>query len=197
MKAFNDIENIWKQQKEAVVPEVTVIIEKVNQEKKSIAKKIIIQVILLLITVPIIIWVLVANPFKETSTFVGIVIVLFDLIGFAVLRIYQVNKLAKINFTETPKTVLHQLGTYYDFHKFLSSKIITCYFLLLNLGLGLYFIEVMRPMPTYAIILSFTVYTGWIAFAYFVIGKKQKIKEFEIIDILIKKMKTIEGEYES
>lgn len=196
MKAFNDIETIWKQQKEVVVPEVTVIIEKANKEKKTISKKIILQVILLLITVPVVIWVLVLNPFKETTTFLGIAILLFDIIGFSILRLYQVKWLAKIDFTETPKIVLDQLEKYYSFQKLISSKIMLLYFLLLNLGLGLYFIEVMSPMPTYAVVLSLTVYVAWIVFAYFVIGKKQKKKEFDRIDNIIKNIKEIEGKYD-
>lgn len=70
------------------------------------------------------------------------------------------------------------------------------YFLLLNLGLGLYFIEVMAPMPTYAVVLSLSVYVIWLLITYFVIGKKQKQKEFNRIDVLIKKMKEIETAYE-
>lgn len=194
MKQFNAIEAIWKQQKEAVVPDATVIIDKANKEKKVLSKKIILQVILLLITVPVIIWVLVTNPFQESTTFLGVAIVLIDIIGFSILRLYQVNWLTKIDFTAIPKTVVDQLEKYYSFQKVMSSKIITGYFLLLNLGLGLYFIEVMAPMPTYAIVLSLTVYVAWIAFSYFVLGKKQKEKEFERINNLIKKMKAIEEE---
>jgi hypothetical protein len=197
MKAFNDIETIWKQQKEKVVPDVTVIIEKANQEKKAMAKKIILQVILLLITVPVVVWVLATNPFKERTTFLGVAMLLIDIIGFAGLRLYQVRWLSKIDFTEAPKLVLEQLEKYYSFEKVVNSKIMAAYFILLNVGLGLYFIEVMKPMPTYAIILSLSVYVGWIAFAFFVIGKKQKAKEYNRIDQLINKMKTIEAGYES
>lgn len=195
MKTFNEIEALWKQQKEVVVPDSTIIIEKANKDRKTMTKKIMLQVILLLVTVPVILWVLLANPFKETTTFLGIAIVLFDIIGFSVLRLYQVNKLAKIDFTATPKIVLSQLEKYYNFNKLLSSKIMIGYFLLLNIGLGLYFVEVMSPLPTYVIILSLTIYVAWIVFAYFVIGKKQKKKEFERIDNLITKMQTIEKEF--
>lgn len=194
MKQFNDIEAIWKQQKEAVVPDANVILDKANKEKKVLSKKIILQVILLLITVPVIIWVLVTNPFQESTTFLGVAIVLLDIIGFSILRLYQVNWLAKIDFTAIPKSVVDQLEKYYGFQKVMSSKIIMGYFLLLNLGLGLYFIEVMAPMPTFAIVLSLTVYVAWIAFSYFVLGKKQKEKEFDRINNLIKKMKAIEEE---
>lgn len=196
MKQFNDIEAIWKQQKISTVPDVTAIIEKGNKEKKTLSKKISLQVILLLITVPVVIWVLVTNPFQKTTTFLGIAIVLLAVIGFSIIRLYQVNWLRKIDFTQTPNFVLQQLEKYYSFQKIISSKIMGIYFLLLNLGLGLYFIEVMAPMPTYAVVLSLSVYVIWLLIAYFVIGKKQKQKEFNRIDVLIKKMKEIETAYE-
>lgn len=196
MKQFNDIEAIWKQQKISTVPDVTAIIEKGNKEKKTLSKKISLQVILLLITVPVVIWVLVTNPFQKTTTFLGIAIVLLAVIGFSTIRLYQVNWLRKIDFTQTPNFVLQQLEKYYSFQKIISSKIMGIYFLLLNLGLGLYFIEVMAPMPTYAVVLSLSVYVIWLLIAYFVIGKKQKQKEFNRIDVLIKKMKEIETAYE-
>lgn len=196
MKKFNDIETIWKQQKEQVVPEVTTIINKANKEKKTILKKIIVQVILLLFTVPVVIWVLMTNPFQETTTFLGIAVILFDIIGFSIMRLYQVNLLTKIDFTQTPNMVLHELEKYYNLQKIISSKVMVAYFLLMNLGLGLYFIEVMSPMSPFAIGLSLSVYILWMLFAYFVIGKKQRKKEFDRIDALIEKVKEIEEGYD-
>jgi len=196
MKKFNDIETIWKQQKEQVVPEVTTIINKANKEKKTILKKIIVQVILLLFTVPVVIWVLMTNPFQETTTFLGIAVILFDIIGFSIMRLYQVNLLTKIDFTQTPNMVLHELEKYYNLQKMISSKVMVAYFLLMNLGLGLYFLEVMSPMSPFAIGLSLSVYILWMLFAYFVIGKKQRKKEFDRIDALIEKVKEIEEGYD-
>ncbi len=196
MKKFNDIETIWKQQKEQVVPEVTTIINKANKEKKTILKKIIVQVILLLFTVPVVIWVLMTNPFQEMTTFLGIAVILFDVIGFSIMRLYQVNLLTKIDFTQTPNMVLHELEKYYNLQKIISSKVMVAYFLLMNLGLGLYFIEVMSPMSPFAIGLSLSVYILWMLFAYFVIGKKQRKKEFDRIDALIEKVKEIEEGYD-
>lgn len=196
MKKFNDIETIWKQQKEQVVPELTTIINKANKERKIILKKIIVQVILLLFTVPVVIWVLMTNPFQEMTTFLGIAVILFDIIGFSIMRLYQVNLLTKIDFTQTPNMVLHELEKYYNLQKIISSKVMVAYFLLMNLGLGLYFIEVMSPMSPFAIGLSLSVYILWMLFAYFVIGKKQRKKEFDRIDTLIEKVKEIEEGYD-
>lgn len=192
MKPFNDIESIWKQQKENSVPDVAHIITKAKKEQKIIVNKIIFQVLSLLVTVPVIIWVLVANPFQKSTTFIGVAIVLFDIIGFSILRLYQMNQMRKINFTATPKLVLEQLEKYFVFQQLLSTKIMFVYFLLLNLGLGLYFIEVMTPMPLVAIVISLSVYVGWLLFAYFVIGKKQKRKENERIQVLIENAKALD-----
>lgn len=194
MKPFNDIENIWKQQKEKTVPNVTLIIEKAEKQKKVIVNKISIQVLFILITVPVLIWVVVANPFQKTTTFLGIAILLFDIIGFSFLRLYQMKQLIKINFTAVPKQVLEQLEKYLVFQQLLSTKIMFVYFILLILGLGLYFIEVMTPMPVVGIVISLTVCLGWLLFAYFVIGKKEKIKERARIQNLIDNAKALDME---
>lgn len=192
MKPFNDIESIWKQQKENSVPDVALIITKAKKEQKIIVNKIIFQVLSLLVTVPVILWVLVANPFQKSTTFIGVAIVLFDIIGFSILRLYQMYQMKKIHFTAAPKQVLDQLEHYFVFQQLLSTKIMFVYFLLLNLGLGLYFIEVMALMPIFAVVISLSVYIGWLLFAYFVIGKKQKRKENERIQVLLENAKALD-----
>lgn len=102
------------------------------------------------------------------------------------------NQIRKINFTATPKLILEQLEKYFVFQQLLSTKIMLVYFLLLNLGLGLYFIEVMTPMLLFAIVISFSVYVGGLLFAYFVMGKKQKRKENAGIQALIENAKALD-----
>lgn len=158
--------------------------------------KIIIQVAILLSTIVAMIWVVAMIDFKMITTFIGVGLMMITIFFFSLIRLYQVYKLKNIDLTESPKKVLFQLEKFYAFQQFVSVKCTLAYFILLNVGFGFYFIEVTQPMSTMMKIIVLIVYLAWMLIAYFIIGKKQKQKEFSKIKTLINSIKKIETEYE-
>lgn len=196
MKEFDNLKEIWNQQKESSVPDVSQIISKAKKEKQKMGNKIIIQVAVLLLTVVAISYVGAIIDFKMISSYIGLGIMLATIILFSCIRLYQVFKLKKIDLTESPKKVLLQLEKFYAFQQFVSTKCAIAYFVMLNLAFVFYFIEVLKPMSTLMKTIVLIVFTGWMLFAYFILGKKEKQKEFEKTQNIINSIKKVETEYE-
>ena len=196
MKEFDNLKEIWNQQKESSVPDVSQIISKAKKEKQKMGNKIIIQVAVLLLTVVAISYVGAIIDFKMISSYIGLGNMLATIILFSCIRLYQVFKLKKIDLTESPKKVLLQLEKFYAFQQFVSTKCAIAYFVMLNLAFVFYFIEVLKPMSTLMKTIVLIVFTGWMLFAYFILGKKEKQKEFEKTQNIINSIKKVETEYE-
>ena len=196
MKEFDNLKEIWNQQKESSVPDVSQIISKAKKEKQTMGNKMILQIGILLSTIVALIWVTSSIDFKMITTFIGIGLMLFTIFAFSLIRLYQLYKLKKIDLTQSPKKVLIQLEQFYTFLKLVSTKGALTYFILLNLAFVFYFIEVMAPMSTLMKVIVLTLYTAWMLFAYFILGKKQKQKEYDKIEAIINSIKKVENEYE-
>lgn len=196
MKEFDNLKEIWNQQKESQVPDVSQIISKAKKEKQSMGNKIIIQVAILLLTIVAITWVVAVIDFKMATTYIGVGLMSLTILSYSAIRLYQAKQLKKIDLTQSPKKALQQLEQYYAFQQFVSTKCTLAYFILLNLGFVFYFIEVMQPMSTEMTVIFLTAYIAWMLFAYFILGKKQKQKEYDKTQNIINSIKKIETEYE-
>lgn len=196
MKEFDNLQELWKQQKQNPLPDVSVIIAKAKKEKQSMANKIVIQAATLLLAVVAIIMVVAAIDFKMATTYIGVSLMFLTIIVFSAIRLYQVYKLKNIDLTQNPKKVLAELETFYAFQQFVNTKCTLAYFILLNIAFGFYFIEVMQPMSAMVKAIVLVVYIAWMLIAYFYLGKKQKEKEYAKTKAIIDSIKKIEKEYE-
>ena len=196
MKEFDNLKEIWNQQKESAVPDVSQIISKAKKEKQSMGNKIILQATILLFTIVALVVVVSKIDFKMITTFIGIGLMLTTIFVFSLIRLYQAYKLKSIDLTQSPKQVLLQLEQFYTFQQFVSTKCALAYFILLNIAFGFYFIEVLQPMATTMKIISLIIYIAWMLIAYFIIGKRSKQKEFRKTEDIINSIKKIETEYE-
>ena len=158
MKEFDNLKAIWDQQNLQVVPDVSLIIDKAEKQKNSIRNKIIIQVVALLAALIAILFVFILIDFKMTTTFVGIAIIVITIFSFSIFRIYQIKKLNAINLLQSPKIVLQELSIYCEKDKKLKTKGTLLYFVLLNIGMGLYFVEVLQPLSFNIKIICLIVY---------------------------------------
>ncbi|WP_136668562.1 hypothetical protein [Flavobacterium sp. H122] len=196
MKDFDNIMDVWKQQKEVQIPDADTIILKAKKERSTFANKIIFQVITLLLTIVAIGWVVSVIDFKMKTTYIGLGLMFLCVFGFSVIRLYQMIQLKKIDFTQKPSLTLVELEKSFAFQQFVGSKVSLLYFIFLNLAFVFYFIEVMQPMKVLLKSVVIIVYVGWMMFAYFYLGKKQKKKENERIQKMIDSIKALESSYE-
>jgi hypothetical protein len=194
MKDFEDIASVWNLQHTHEVPKASDIIYEAKAIGKKMIRQIMIQIATLVVTVAVIAYIAIAIDFKSVWTYVGCGIVLLTILAFVGIRFYQSQQMRRIDFLKSPITVIGQLETYYKFQQFVATKVMLGYFIWLNVGMILYMVEVMKPMPNWAIVIFLIFYLAWMLFSYYVIGKKQKQKEYANTEAMIKGLRQIQDQ---
>lgn len=196
MNDFNSLQEIWKKQQPTPLPDVLEVIAKAKKEKNSFIQKIMMQVTILLFTIVVLLYVGASIDFKKFSTFIGLGLMVLCILVFSGFRLYQIIQLKKINFTQAPSNTLKALERILELQKTINTKVSTGYFIVLNIAFIFYFIEVLQPLSVLYKTIALILYSAWMLFAFFYLGKKQKIKEGERIQKLIDAVKEMEDNYE-
>lgn len=196
MKDFDNLKDLWKQQEKTKLPDVSEVLKKIKKEKLVYTNKILFQVIILVGTMFTLVWIGSIIDFKKTTTYIGLGLMLLCIAGFSIVRLYQMISLKKIDLTQKPSETLYKLEQYFAFQQIVSTKISLAYYIVLNIAFVFYFIEVMHPMSSQLKTICLTTYIAWMLFAYFYLGKKQKKKENDRIQKIIKSIKEMESGYD-
>ena len=196
MKDFDNLKDLWKQQEKTKLPDVSEVLKKIKKEKLVYTNKILFQVIILVGTMFTLVWIGSIIDFKKTTTYIGLGLMLLCIAGFSIVRLYQMISLKKIDLTQKPSETLYKLEQYFAFQQIVSTKISLAYYIVLNIAFVFYFIEVMHPMSSQLKTICLITYIAWMLFAYFYLGKKQKKKENDRIQKIIKSIKEMESGYD-
>ncbi|KAB7731137.1 hypothetical protein F5984_10015 [Rudanella paleaurantiibacter] len=115
--------------------------------------------------------------FTQQTTYVGLYLMALITGGQAVVNLYLYRRLKQIDLAAPVAEHLATWERYYAFRKQLIRINGPVYFLLLNGAFGLYFIEILGRMPLLGRTIALIVYTGWMLYAYFVLGKRTLRRE--------------------
>lgn len=196
MKDFNEIQNLWNEQKSVQLPDVNSILASAKKVQRDLNSKIVIQISILVAVVLFILILMQVIPFKAATTFIGIGLMATTILLFSVVRLYQVIQMKKIDLTKNPKLLLVDLEQYYQFQNTVNTKYTQLYFILMNIAFALYFIEVLQPVPLLYQVIIIVVYLAWMFFAFLYLGKKHKQKEQAKTQSIIDAIKNIEMNYD-
>jgi Flp pilus assembly protein TadB len=197
MKDFNDIQNLWQDQKASQLPDVNNILADAKKVQRALNRKISVQIIILIAVVVFILILMNVIPFKQATTFIGIGIMAVTIVAFSAIRLYQVIQLKKMDLSQNPQQLLLDLEIYYQFQKTVNTRYTQIYFLVMNSAFALYFIEVLQPVPLLYQVIIVVVYLAWMLFASLYLGKKHKRKEQAEIQSIIDAIKSVAYHYKS
>jgi Flp pilus assembly protein TadB len=197
MKDFNDIQNLWQDQKASQLPDVNNILADAKKVQRALNRKISVQIIILIAVVVFILILMNVIPFKQATTFIGIGIMAVTIVAFSAIRLYQVIQLKKMDLSQNPQQLLLDLEIYYQFQKTVNTRYTQIYFLLMNSAFALYFIEVLQLVPLLYQVIIVVVYLAWMLFAFLYLGKKHKRKEQVEIQSIIDAIKSVAYHYKS
>ena len=197
MRDFNDLQNLWKEQKPAALPDVKAILADAKKMQRQLNNKITAQIVILVAVVIFIMVLVNIIPFKEVTTFVGIGLMAVSILTFSAIRLYQVVQLKKLDLTQHPRQLLLDLETYFQFQKKVNTNYTFAYFVVMNLAFALYFIEVLRPLSSIYKGFIITIYLIWMFFALLYLSKKHHRKEQAKIQSIIDAVKEAEAHYDS
>lgn len=104
------------------------------------------------------------------------------------------KKIKSIDDTVEPAAHLHQWEAYYDLRKRQNRWNMPVYYVLLNVAMAIYMIEIFTGRPIVNVLIFIAIYMAWMLFAYFYLGRRTLRREDNRLQTIINGLKGIEGQ---
>jgi hypothetical protein len=173
MQNFDELKNMWQQAGSGNdLPDAKEVLAKVEAVRKKMIRKNIFLITTLALTFAFIAWVGFHYDFELISTRIGIIITLVAIVSGILFS----TKLAKVLLKPNDPTLsnsdyLQQMISFRNSMRFMQTKGMALYFLLLSTGIILYMYEFASRDLAFGII-AYSLTLGWIAFNWFYLRKR-------------------------
>ncbi len=196
MKDFDSLKNMWQQQGPAndakPLPPVTAGNHSVTLKMK-LQKQQLVGAVMLIITAILIMSMAIFGNFNfiHWYTYGSMVLVCIICLLQSVILAGTYKKIKSIDETAIPAIHLQQWEAYYAFRKKQIQWNMPVYFILLNLAMAIYFLEVLGGRPLINVLVFLAIYIAWMLFSYFYLGRKKLKKENTRLQNIIDELKEI------
>jgi hypothetical protein len=197
MKDFDSLKDMWQEPASvAKSPTITVIDKTSKTLKMKLQKQQLGGAIMLVLTALLIAAMAIFGGFNFTHwyTYGGMVLICLVCLAQAGLMYSLYKKISSINETVTPAAHLQQWESYYDLRKKQNRWNMPLYYILLNIAMGIYLVEIFTGRPLINVSIFIAVYIAWMLFAYFYLGKRNMRKEDERLSSIVNDLKGIENQ---
>ena len=130
--------------------------------------------------------------FSHWYTYGGMVLICLVCLVQAGFMYSLYKKIGNIQETAAPAAHLQQWEAYYHLRKKQTKWNMPLYYILLNIAMGMYLVEIFTGRPVINVSIFIAVYVAWMLFAYFYLGKKSMRKEEKRLSGIVHDLKEIE-----
>jgi hypothetical protein len=197
MQDFDSLKNMWQQSSaEDNTPPTLGISKTSTSEKMKMQKQQLGGAIMLLLTALLVGALAIFGDLNFTRwyTYGGMALISLVCICQAIFMFSIYKKIKDIDATSTPALHLQQWENYYGMRQKQNKWNMPLYYLLLNIAMGMYVLEIFTGRPLINVIIFIGVYAAWMLFAYFYLGKRNVKKESTRLNGIINELKAIEGQ---
>ncbi len=195
MQDFDSLKNMWQQpgSEGTVMPDNNINKTSLNTKRKM-QKQQLGGAIMLLCTAALIAAMAVFGNFNFTQwyTYAAMALICVVCICQAAFMFNIYKKLKAIDDAATPALHLQQWEQYYEMRKNQNKWNMPLYYILLNVAMGIYVLEIFTGRPVLNVAIFIAVYVAWMIFAYFYLGKRNIRREEARLNSIIEEFKTIE-----
>ncbi|MBO3098267.1 hypothetical protein [Gelidibacter pelagius] len=190
MNANIDFKNLWKQQ-DIEQPNHADLLLTLKRYKNKGLRRLVLTNVLLFITIVCLVLIWYFFQPQMITTKIGLITTILAMVifVFAYNTLFKYYKAA--SESESNRAYLQDLIAIKRKQKFVQTKMLQFYFILLSLGVCLYLYEYVNKMPTAIGLLVYALTLLWIAFNWFYLRPKMIKKQEEKLDTLIKKFELI------
>ena len=197
MKDFDSLKDIWQKPTPAErSPTLTGIGKTSKTLKMKLQKQQLGGAIMLVLTAILVAAMAIFGGFNFTHwyTYGGMVLICLVCLAQAGLMYSLYKKISNINETVAPAAHLQQWEAYFDLRKKQNRWNMPLYYILLNIAMGIYLVEIFTGRPLINVSIFIAVYIAWMLFAYFYLGKRNMRKEDERLSSIVNDLKGIENQ---
>ncbi|OXB23596.1 hypothetical protein B0A80_10215 [Flavobacterium tructae] len=190
-----DFKDLWKKQSVSQ-PDMKDLLGRLKEFKAAGLRHLWITNILLLATTAFILFVWYYYQPEFISTKIGIVLVIVAMVMYVGVYNGLLVGYKNIDTTQSNQEYLQRLILIRKKQQFMQSTILSLYFILLGVGIGLYMYEYTLRMPLVYALLTYAVVLLWIGVNWFYIRPKQIKKQQAKINDLIGKFEEVNKQLE-
>jgi uncharacterized membrane protein len=189
-----DFKSLWQQQKTAA-PDMGALLLRVKAfKRKNLRRLLLANLALLGTTVAIIaIWYY-AQP-RLISTKIGMVLVIVAMLIFLLAYNRQLGLVQGADPQLSGKDYLNSLLRLREKQKFMQTTMLSIYFVLLSLGIGLYMYEYAAQMSGMGAVAAYGLAGAWILLNWFYIRPKTIQKQQAKLNALIAELEAVQGQF--
>ncbi len=188
-----DFKDLWK--KQAVnQPNIEDLLARLKQLKKAGLRTLWITNILLFATCGLIVFVWYTYQPEFISTKIGIVLTILAMVIYLVFYNRLVSSYKNIVTAQANQEYLQKLILIKKEQQFMQSTMLSLYFILLGVGIGLYMYEYTVRMTIFGAFFTYGITLLWMAFNWFYIRPKQIKKQQSKLNDLISKFEEVNNQ---
>jgi predicted signal transduction protein with EAL and GGDEF domain len=176
METNIDFKKIWNTQK-IETPKVEILYAKANKLKSRSFLKLIVVNITLLLTITFIGFIWYYYQPELVTTKIGIILTILAMLIFLLPYNKQFSLLSKTKTEPNSKEYLQQLIKFKEKQTFQQTTMLSIYFILLALGIGLYMFEYVSKMTITWGIITYAITILWFAINWFYVRPKTITKQ--------------------
>ncbi len=191
-----DLQALWQQQPSVPPPDTKELFARVAKLKRKNRKKLILTNVLLIATCIYLCWIVWMIHPKMVTTWLSLATLLVAMISYLVVYNRMSPLLLKDNTDKSAQEYLQQLILLKKKQEFLFTKMLTLYFILLTIGMALYFVEIAAPLGLIGRVITYTVTGAFFLFAWFYIRPRKIRKQRAELNTVIEKLEAVSGQLE-
>ncbi|WP_158730198.1 MULTISPECIES: hypothetical protein [unclassified Flavobacterium] len=190
-----DFKDLWSKQTVSP-PDINELLVKLKQFKNKGIRKLILTSILLVATIGFVAFIWYIFQPQLITTKIGITLTILAMLVFMFFYSKLAVSYKAIDGQQSNTEYLQNLIAIQVKQKFLQSRVLSLYFILLGTGICLYLYEYALKMPLYIAIATYFVTLSWFALNWFYLRPKQVKKERDKINDLISKFEVLTKQFE-
>jgi hypothetical protein len=195
MKDFDHLMSVWQGQPKQDQLSVDEALKQVKKGVRSIKSQLYWGIVATLAVVALTFVITFFFVFKWL-TYLGLFIMLFTMLMYAVRVIRNYRILNRRDATMNPVEYLQDLKQYQRNRAKITGWFFYMYLLLISLGLSLYFIEILQSASTFYKISIYSITIIWFLFLTFYYKKRIFKSEEEKLNLIIDRLERLQGQFE-
>lgn len=193
MKEFEELISVWKEQKENKLSAEQVL-STINAKRNKMAGKLLLAVMLMLLSVVVMVVIWMQFDFQKWSTHIGLSMLVSLVFIYSLIMLKNTWSLKNNNQLLSPKEHIVQLKKAKLQQHIMSKYYIKIYFVILFVGLMLYYNEVIGEASLLFKIITYSLTIAWLLYAQLVLNKKTTAKNNAKLEEMISLLEKIENQ---
>jgi hypothetical protein len=198
MRDFEALKDIWHNQ--VALPKVSHedVLRKVRKTRNSLANKLLVESVGMLIATTMLSYVWMSSPFKMWTTHLAMMILISCCLYYLYMQIRDYYRIKDESLLlNKPEEYIEYLKKYKSDRYILNTRKYRIYTWFLSIGFLFYFIEIAFLASVWVTMIGAVLTSGWILFCYFVLMRRYIRKEEAKLEDMIGNLERLQNQFKS